>query len=183
MSDEQQNINQNDQVTKEEYDALKVELEAEKAKSQEAVVLHEKDTQELTDRVASLEADVAAKDTQIGELTTQAESQTQELTTAKATLESAVGAYKDVVLKANPLIPTDMLQGLTIDEVNASLEKATALVGHIKEGLEKEGNVLQQKDNADKIPPGAPQRTGPDLSSMTTKEKINYGLREAQKGD
>ena len=174
MSDEQQNINQNDQVTKEEYDALKVELEAEKAKSQEAVVLHEKDTQELTDRVASLEADVAAKDTQIGELTTQAESQTQELTTAKATLESAVGAYKDVVLKANPLIPTDMIQGLTIDEVNTSLEKAAGLVGQIKEGLEKEGN-------AEKIPPGAPQRTGPDLSSMTTKEKINYGLDQARK--
>ena len=197
MADEQNSETQNDQVsqdlslsfqgrTKEDYQALilalqkgKDELEAEKAKSQEAVVLHEG----LTDRLASLEADLAV----LHEKDTQAESQTQELILAlqkgKDELESAVGAYKDVVLKANPLIPTDMIQGLTIDEVNASLEKATALVGHIKEGLEKEGNVLQQKDNADKIPPGAPQRTGPDLSSMTTKEKINYGLREAQKGD
>ncbi|MCK4331847.1 MAG: hypothetical protein KAW81_04725 [Dehalococcoidia bacterium] len=170
MADDQQNSNQNDQVTKEEFDALKVELEAEKAKSQEAVA---KATQELTDRVTSLEADLASKDTQIGELTTQAESQSQEVTTSKAALESAVGAYKDVVLKANPLIPTDMIQGLAIDEVNASLEKATNLVGQIKQGLEKEGS-------AEKIPPGAPQRTGPDLSAMTTKEKINYGLREAQ---
>ena len=178
MADEKQDINQNDQVTKEEIDALKAELEAEKAKSQEAVVLHEKDKQELTDRVASLEADLASKGTQIGELTTQGESQTQELILAlqkgKDELESAVGAYKDVVLKANPLIPTDMLQGLTIDEVNTSLEKATGLVGQIKQGLEKEGN-------ADKIPPGAPQRTGPDLSAMSTKEKINYGLDQARK--
>jgi len=185
LADEQ---NQNDQVTKdlsltkskEDYQALilalqkgKDELEAEKAKSQEAVVLHEKD-------VATLEADLASKDivlhekdTQITELTTQTEGQTQELITSKAALESAVGAYKDVVLKANPLIPTDLIQGLTIDEVSASLEKAAALVGQIKQGLEKEGS-------AEKIPPGAPQRTGPDLSSMTTKEKINYGLREAQ---
>jgi len=175
--------NENNTITQEEYDQLKAELEAEKAKSQEAVVLHEKDKQELTDRVASLEADLASKDivlhekdTQVGELTTQGESQGQELTIlhkVKDELESAVGAYKDVVLKANPLIPTDLIQGLTIDEVSASLEKATALVGQIKEGLEKEGD-------ADKIPPGAPQRTGPDMSAMTTKEKINYGLREAQ---
>ena len=171
MADEQENSNQNDQVTKEEYDALKAEIEAEKAKSQEAVA---KATQELTDRVASLEADLAAKGTEIGELTTQAQSQTQELTTAVDKLESAVGAYKDVVLKANPLIPTDMIQGLTIDEVNTSLEKASALVGQIKQGLEKEGS-------AEKIPPGAPLRTGPDLSSMTTKEKINYGLDQARK--
>lgn len=169
--------NENNSITQEEYDQLKAELEAEKAKSQDAVG---QATQELTGRVASLEADLAAKDivlhekdTQIGELTTQGESQTQELATAKGTLESAVGAFKDVVLKANPLIPTDLIQGLTIDEVNASLEKATALVGQIKQGLEKEGN-------AEKIPPGAPQRTGLDLSAMTTKEKINYGLREAQ---
>ena len=160
----------NDQVSQEDYQALKAELEAEQAKSQEAVA---KATQELTQRVATLEADLEAKGTQITELTTQGESQTQQLTTAKAALESAVGAYKDVVLKANPLIPTDLIQGLTIDEVNASLEKASALVGQIKQGLEKEGS-------AEKIPPGAPQRTGPDLSSMTTKEKINYGLREAQ---
>ena len=176
--------NENTTITQEEYDQIKAELEAEKAKSQEAVG---QATQELTGRVTALESDLQTRDTEIGELKTAAESQTQELILAlqkgKDELESAVGAYKDVVLKANPLIPTDMIQGLTIDEVNASLEKATALVGHIKEGLEKEGNVLQQKDNADKIPPGAPQRTGPDLSSMTTKEKINYGLREAQKGD
>ena len=161
----------NDQVSQEDYQALKAELEAEKGKSQEAITAA---TQELTGRVASLEADLEAKGTQIGELTTQGESQGQELTTAKAALESAVGAYKDVLLKANPLIPTDMIQGLTIDEVTASLEKASALVGQIKQGLEKEGD-------ADKIPPGAPQRTGPDMSAMTTKEKINYGLDQARK--
>jgi len=161
----------NDQVSQEDYQALKAELEAEKAKSQEAITAA---TQELTGRVATLEADLQAKGTQIGELTTQAEGQAQELTIAKGVLESAVGAYKDVVLKANPLIPTDLIQGLTIDEVNTSLEKATGLVGQIKEGLEKQGD-------AEKIPPGAPQRAGPDMSAMTTKEKINYGLDQARK--
>ena len=170
MADEQTTPT-NDQVSQEDYQALKAELEAEKAKLTQAV---SDATQELTGRVTTLEADLQAKGTQIGELTTQAEGQAQELTIAKGVLESAVGAYKDVVLKANPLIPTDLIQGLTIDEVSASLEKATALVGQIKEGLEKNGS-------ADKIPPGAPQRTGPDLSSMTTKEKINYGLDQARK--
>ena len=169
MADEEKP--QNDQVSQEDYQALKAELEAEKAKLTQAV---SDATQELTGRVTTLEADLQAKGTQIGELTIQGESQTQELITSRAALESAVGAYKDVVLKANPLIPTDLIQGLTIDEVSASLEKATALVGQIKEGLEKNGD-------ADKIPPGAPQRTGPDLSNMTTKEKINYGLDQARK--
>ncbi len=171
MADEPITKPENDQVSQEDYQALKAQLEAEKAKLTEAVATA---TQELSGRVTSLEADLAAKGTQIGELTTQTEGQGQELTIAKGVLESAVGAYKDVVLKANPLIPTDMIQGLTIDEVNTSLEKATALVGQIKQGLEKEGS-------AEKIPPGAPQRTGPDLSSMTTKEKINYGLDQARK--
>ena len=193
MADDQQNINQNDQVTKdlsltkskEDYQALilalqkgKDELEAEKAKSQEAVVLHEKD-------VATLEADLASKDivlhekdTQITELTTQTEGQTQELITSKAALESAVGAYKDVVLKANPLIPTDLIQGLTIDEVNASLEKASNLVAEIQTKIQTES---ESKSKSESIPTGAPQRTGPDLSSMTTKEKINYGLDQARK--
>ena len=170
---EEQN-NSNDQVSKEDFDALKVELEAEKAKSQEAIG---QATQELTERVASLEADVQAKDTALTELQTKAEGQTQELTTANAALESAVGAYKDVVLKANPLLPTDMIQGLTIDEVNTSLERALNVVGHISDGLKAQQQNLA---DADKIPPGAPQRTGPDVSSMTTKEKINYGLRQAQ---
>ena len=175
---EEQNIPSNDQVSKEEFDALKLELEAEKAKSQEAVG---QATQELTDRVASLEADLQAKDTQLGELgelRTRAEGQTQELATATLALESAVGAYKDVVLKANPLLPTDMIQGLTIDEVNASLDRALNVVGHISDGLKAQ--QLNQV-NADKIPPGAPQRTGPDVSGMTTKEKINYGLEQARK--
>ena len=174
MPDEQQ-ITNNEQVSKEDFDALKLELEAEKAKSQEAIG---QATQELTERVAWLEADLQAKDTALTELQTKTESQTQELTTASAALESAVGAYKDVVLKANPLLPTDMLQGLTIDEVNTSLERALNVVGHISDGLKAQQQNLA---DADKIPPGAPQRTGPDVSSMTTKEKINYGLREAQK--
>jgi len=163
--------NENNSITQEEYDQLKAELEAEKAKSQEAVVLHEKD-------VASLEADLEAKGTQITELTTQTEGQTQELITSKAALESAVGAYKDVVLKANPLIPTDLIQGLTIDEVNASLEKASNLVAEIQTKIQTES---ESKSKSESIPTGAPQRTGPDLSSMTTKEKINYGLDQARK--
>ena len=89
----------NDQVSQEDYQALKGELEAEKAKLTQAV---SDATQELTGRVTTLEADLASKGTQIGELTIQGESQTQELITSRAALESAVGAYKDVVLKANP---------------------------------------------------------------------------------
>ena len=177
MADEQ-TTQTNDQVSQEDYQALKAELEAEKASSQEAVA---DATQELTGRVAALEADLQARDSEIGELKTAAEGQTQELTIlhkVKDELESAVGAYKDVVLKANPLVPTDMLQGLTIDEVNASLEKATGIVGQIKQGLEAQQQAQTQTQT---VPAGAPVRTGPDVSSMTTKEKINYGLEQARK--
>jgi hypothetical protein len=89
-----------------------------------------------------------------------------------------VSAYRDLVLKSNPLLPADMITGSTVEEVNASVEKANGIIGQVREGLEKQ---TQQVTQQTQIPAGSPGRTPADLSAMTTREKINYGLDQDKK--
>ena len=80
------NDNENETITQEQYDQLKVELEGEKAKSQEAVVLHEKDQE----RITSLEASVQEKEGQLQAATTEIATFNTQLQAAKAAHDSAV---------------------------------------------------------------------------------------------
>ncbi|RLC91913.1 MAG: hypothetical protein DRI39_09325 [Chloroflexi bacterium] len=84
----------------------------------------------------------------------------------RGNLSEAVNRYRDALLKQHPEIPADMLEGDTVAALDASLEQARAVVDNVKRHL------------AERVPAGAPQRTGPDISSMSPGEKITYGLRQ-----
>jgi hypothetical protein len=86
----------------------------------------------------------------------------------------AVKAYREQLLKINPLLPADMVSGATVSEINASAEKASALVESIKKGL-------QAADQTVTVPAGSPGRTPQDTSAMSTREKITFGLDQARK--
>jgi len=85
-----------------------------------------------------------------------------------------VSAYKELVLVTNPLLPREMISGSTIEELTASIQKANSLVDAVKTSL---AAVQEQV----KIPAGAPPRKEPDISSMSTVEKINYGMEQAKR--
>ncbi len=165
------NNTNNQTVTQEAYDQLKSELEAERSKVQESV---EAAALPLKERIASLEADLQARTDELDQQKALAEERGTGLASLTAQHEGAVAAYRELVLQSNPVLPADMVQGSTIDEVKASVDKATALVGQIKQGL------AQQQSNTN-VPAGSPGRTPADLSAMTTREKINYGLDQARK--
>ena len=170
MSDE--NKNTNETVTQEEYQTLKGELEAERAKASEAIAEAAKPLQE---KVASLEAEVATKTQDIETLKAQTEEQSKSFASLQASFDATVGEYRTLVVSSNPLLSQDLVQGKTIEEVKASVEKANALVGKIKTELENQAKATM-------IPAGAPPRTEPDTSGLSPRDKIKEGIEKARKG-
>jgi hypothetical protein len=75
-----------------------------------------------------------------------------------------------MVVAANPEIPEELISGDGIEAVNQSLEEAKSLISRVKQGLEAEVQ-------ASRVPTGAPERTSPDLSTLSPREKIQYGVR------
>ena len=125
----------------------------------------------LTESVAGKDEKLKAGETgeatlreEIGGLTAKLEAATEGLT-------SAVGSYKALVLEANPVVPGELITGESIEEISGSLEKAKAVVGKVKEGLAAEAKAVT-------VPAGAPARTEPDLSSLSSTEKIKYAIAQ-----
>ncbi len=129
------------------------------------------------ERIALLEGELAAREEEIRRqraLIQEHEARQQSLSAGR---EAAVDAYRGLVARANPLVPAELVTGGTVEEIDASLRRAVEMVGHIQAGLEQRQKADRQ---AQTVPAGAPGRMPPDVSAMTTREKINYGLNQAR---
>ncbi len=119
--------------------------------------------------LVDLEQTVASKDSEIATLK-QAEAELEErLTTVSNSLTEAVTSYKTMAIQANPEVIEELISGDTIESINESLNKAKALVSKVRQGLETEIALA-------KVPAGAPERTSPDLSALSPREKIQYAI-------
>ena len=97
-----------------------------------------------------------------------------------ASLREASGvALRAVVVAAHPELPADLIVGGTVQELQASVTRASGLVESIRERtLEEVRNMAAGKSPMGFRPP-APTgggRAPVDLSSMTGAEKIRNGL-------
>lgn len=155
---------ENNTPTAEDYAALKAELEAERTKSSELVA---QATAPFQERITALENTVAGQQTELN-------AKVEEFEGAKAAYAYAVEDFKKLAAASNPLIPPEVIFGATVEEVKASLARTNKLVANIQESLSKQAAAAS-------VPAGAPQRTGPDISAMSTTEKINLGLEQAKK--
>jgi ABC-type transporter Mla subunit MlaD len=162
---------ENNTPTAEDYAALKAELEAERTK---ATGLVEQATAELQGKVTNLEAEVSTKTQDIEALKGQLSEVSTNFEGAKAAYAYAVEDFKKLASASNPLIPPEVIFGTTVEEVKASLARTNKLVANVQESLAKQAV-------ASVVPAGAPQRTGPNVEGMSTKEKINLGLEQARK--
>lgn len=162
---------ENNTPTAEDYQTLKAELEAEKAKATELV---EQATKELQGKVTTLEEAMAIRTQDIEALRGQLAEASTNFEGAKAAYAYAVEDFKKLAAASNPLIPQEAIYGTSIEEIKASLGRANKLVANVQESLSKQAAAAS-------VPAGAPQRTGPDVSAMSTKEKINLGLEQAKK--
>lgn len=149
---------------------IKQELEAEQAKKDELLA---EATKELKARIAALEQEIFIKDEDIEALKKSLELTKQELEGAKAAYAFAVEDYKRLACEHNPIIPPEAVTGNTIDEVKASIQRANDLVAKVKTAIAEQAKEVV-------VPAGAPPRQEPDLSALSPKEKITYGVKNRQ---
>ena len=91
------------------------------------------------------------------------------LSTSRDSLGEAVSRYRDVVIQASPGVLEELVSGESIASIDESLRKAKNLIGKVREGLEAEVSLAR-------VPAGAPERRLPDLSALSPREKIQYGI-------
>ncbi len=124
---------------------------------------------ELEDLVAQKDEELTKANTRITELEQAVTESDEKLTTIKNSLTEAVASYKATVVQANPEVLEELITGDTIQSINESLKEAKTLISRVRQGLEVEISGA-------KIPAGAPQRTPPDLSALSPREKIQYAI-------
>lgn len=164
MGDEIKDPTTNVTPTQEAYDAIKLELEGEKAKSLEAV---EQATKPFQEKITAFENTVAGQQTELN-------AKVEELEGAKAAYAYALEDFKKLAASSNPLLPPEVIFGTTVEEVKASLDRANKLVANIQESLAKAAAAAT-------VPAGAPARTGAITEGLSTIGKINLGLEQARK--
>ena len=161
----------NETVAKTEYEALKTELEAEKAKTTEAVA---QAVQPYQERVTTLENTIAGQQVELNEKVGKLETLQGDFEGAKAAYAYAVEDFRKLAATAHPLVPPEAIYGTTVEEIKVSLERANKLVVNVQEAIAKQNATAQ-------VPAGAPERSGPNTEGMSTKEKITAGLEQAKK--
>lgn len=127
----------------------------------------------LPDEVqAELEA-LAAADLDVGSGVEQALAQAQrELVQQRALTRQAVERYRDALLASEPELPPDLVQGETLEEVDASVEAARRTVARIRE------RMASERPPSPGFPVGAPARGASTAAVLTPVEKIARGLQE-----
>jgi len=120
-------------------------------------------------RLIELEQAIAERESEIAGLKQTRDELEERLTSLDNSLAEAVGSYKTMVVQANPEVIEELIGGDTIESINESLNKAKDLVSKVKQGLETEISLT-------KVPAGAPERTSPDLSALSPREKIQYAI-------
>jgi len=125
--------------------------------------------EQVKSRVIELEALVAQKDEELAKANACVSELEQVVAESDKKLAQAVSSYKALVVKSNPEVLEELITGDTIEGISASLERAKTIVGRVRQGLEVE-------IAAARVPAGAPQRTPIDLSALSPREKIQYGI-------
>ena len=120
-------------------------------------------------RIAELEQAVTEKDGEIDRLKRTGEEFEERYRVLEESFTKAVAGYKTLVIKSNPDIIDDLIDGDTVESINESLEKAKNLVSRVRQGVE--ADMLKIK-----VPAGAPERSSPDLSTLSPAEKIRYAI-------
>ena len=127
-------------------------------------------------RAAHLESELSAAREELAGAREQAQSREEELRAQNEALaEQSRGAaqrYRAVALQQSPELPEELVAGESVAEIDAALERARETVLKVRGHLESQAQ-------ATRVPVGAPVRSGPDLSGLSAREKIQRGLERS----
>ena len=117
---------------------------------------------------------LAELETALGEARQSLADRTGDYDRLKAALDDTVSAYRKLAVSSSPLYSDDIISGSTVEEIDASIKKVNGLVKKMRSTLEAEFKDLT-------IPAGAPERSAPDLSGLSPRDKIKYGIQDKNK--
>jgi len=120
-------------------------------------------------RLIEFEQAIGSKDSDIASLNRSKAELEESLASVSNSLAEAVASYKAMVVQANPEVLEELVTGDAIEAINESLNQAKTLVSKVRQGLETEISLAR-------VPAGAPERTAPDLSALSPREKIQYAI-------
>jgi len=92
-----------------------------------------------------------------------------ELNGVRAEISATLEGYRVLLMSQHPEITPEMISGENISTINDSLAKARNIMAKIKQSVLKE---LARS----RIPAGASGRQGADLTTLSPREKIKYGI-------
>jgi chromosome segregation ATPase len=158
---------------------------------EEVVMLEEQlaaanaDIERLQARVAEAESLATTRSEELSSLRQRAAEQETRLTEYGAELDEVRGAYETqsgamreavgrlraALLEREPHLPSDIVTGDTVADLDASIQRARETVAQVRQHLEQQAQALR-------VPAGAPARGDPDVSSLSAGEKIRLGLRQ-----
>jgi len=168
-------------VNDEEVQAIKEDLEAAKSQVEDLnSQLGERDARiggiqiELTEQAVLVED----KERELVTLRQASEADQGNITTLSESLQEAITKYRASLVAANPEIPQEMIAGEAIADIDISLEEAKALVEKVASSLERRQEEEARATLLGRVPTGAPERSSPDFSSMSAREKIEYAIRK-----
>ena len=129
----------------------------------------EHELEQVRARVLELESLAAQKDEEVAKANARVSELEEAIAGLDGKLADAVSTYRALAVEANPGVIEELITGSTIEDINASLEKAKTLVSRVKEGLEAE-------IASTRVPVGAPERTPISLEALSPREKIEYAI-------
>ena len=169
---------QNTQGTPETLEAIKAQLEEEKrAKAADEAALAEKDQRiaELQAEGEALRAERSNLQASLSEAKQGSEAAAAELAQVKEAKGQALAKYLSMAKALNPAIPEGIIAGETIEEIDASVEKAQSIANAVKANLEAQAKEA-------KVPAGAPTRGEISPEGLTPREKIAAGIQQGSQG-
>jgi len=158
----------NEVSTPEDLEAITAQLEEEKKAE---ASLAEKDARiaELQAEGEALRAERSNLLASLSEAKQGSEATAAELGQVKEANAQAIAKYLDAVRAANPTIPRDIIAGESIEEIDASVEKAKAIADAVRANLEAQAKEAR-------VPAGAPTRGTISLEGLSPREKIAAGI-------
>ncbi len=139
------------------------------AELEDMVAQKDRELESRDSRITELEQLVADRDSEIVTLKQALAKSDEALADEQGSLAQAIASYRALVVQANPDVLEELITGDSIEALNQSLENARSLISRVKQGIEAE--VAKTR-----VPAGAPQRTPPDLSGLSPREKIQYAI-------
>ena len=129
---------------------------------------------ERDDRIEELESLLAqVRDEMVSRQEALDEAQADVVALRESRQEALFGC-RDALRLAHPELPPDLIHGSTVEELAASVESARALVEQVRAALQAERAAVR-------IPAGAPVDAGPDLSGLSSRDKIAAGVQHTSR--